>query len=768
MKTFAKIIAKIPNAPGVYQFLNDKKEPLYIGKAKNLKKRVQTYFRPSAKHGILISKMLENVANINWIETNSEVEALVLEDNLVKELQPRYNIKLRDDKNFQYFKISVDQDYPEIYTVRRITKDNAKYFGPKTSGSDVKRLMDTVKRVFKLCSVRNIKLDPKGKLLKGAKVAVKVGGSPAKRPCLDYHIKRCAGPCAGMVTPKEYRVFIDQAIEFLEGNYKPAIEMLKKQMREFANKKKFERAAKLRDQIEALERHAEKQLITDTKISDRDVIAYVEDLGRHFFNLFQIRNGRLIGQENFILEGGDNPSEIMETFLRDYYAMAADIPKEVLISIEVEEPKLIQNYIRQFTDKAVQLIHPHAGEKDDLIVLSEKNARSFAEQNRARWMADKKGEKALEELKEVLKLKIEPKRIECYDISHLSGTETVGSMVVFKKGEPAQADYRQFRLKTTQGTLDDYKSMAEVLRRRLNYLPDVLPKEYKIKKAKKIDADFILKAHPEVQKLDFDIKQFYVIEKGEKKKKRIVGFGRTLSLSDKVTSIDSLWVDKKERGKKLGYHLLKTLIEKSKSKRLYIFCKKDLEVYYLKFGFDPIHEPPKELKKQSQRFCSVCKNKEAYKKPLYMAFQKKKKDFSFESRPDLIVIDGGKGQLHAAHDVSFEKGLDILIIALAKRAEEVFIPGKSEPIDLKSDSEAGYLLQRIRDEAHRFAIEFHRGSREKKMTKSALDRIPGVGPKLKKRLLTYFGSVEKIREAPQVVLEQIAGEKIAQRIKEML
>jgi len=772
MESFIKLIAKLPNKPGVYQFLNEKKEPLYIGKAKNLKKRVQTYFRKSAKHSVRIAKMLEHVSDIQWIETNSEVEALILEDNLVKELQPKYNVVLRDDKNFQYIKVTVDQDYPEIFTVRRITKDHAKgraggakYFGPKTSGSDVKRLLETVKRTFKLCSVRNIHVDPKGTPLKGAKVAVKVGNSPAKRPCLDYHIKRCVGPCAGMVTPEEYRVLIDQAIEFLEGNYKPAIEMIKKQMREFANEKKFERAAKLRDQILAIERSQEKQLITDTNIVDRDVIAYVEDLERHFFNLFQIRNGRLIGQENFILEGGDNPSEIMETFLRDYYAMAADIPKEILISVEMDELKLLQDYIRQFTDKAVRLVHPQAGKKDDLIVLSEKNARSFAEQNRARWMADKKEEKALEELKEALKLDAEPKRIECYDISHLSGTETVGSMVVFKKGLPISADYRQFRLKTTQdGEIDDYKSMAEVLRRRLNYLPAVLPEGYKIGKAKKSDEKFLWKVWNEMER--FDIKQFYVIRKtgpGSKSGKAIVAMGRIDPISEKVHRIAALWVDPKERGKKLGTFVIIKLIETSRQKRLYLFCHEELETYYLKMGFETLHQPPKELGDHAKKYLS-----DVGGKPLFMAHQKKKKDFSFESSPDLIVIDGGKGQLHAAHDVLFEKGLDIPMIALAKRAEEVFVPGRSDSIELPSDSEGSHLLQRIRDEAHRFAIEFHRGSRVKKMTQSALDKIPGVGPKLKKRLLTYFGSVQKIREAPQVVLEQIAGENIAQRIKEML
>jgi excinuclease ABC subunit C len=754
-KSFEKIIAKIPSSSGVYKFLDDTKEAIYIGKAKNLKKRVSSYFRESAKHGIRTKKMLEHAEDISWIETNSEIEALILEDNLIKEIQPKYNVLLRDDKNFQYIKVTVNDDYPEVYTVRRIAKDGAKYFGPKTSGSDVNRLLETVKRVFRLCSVRNIKLDPKGTPLKDAKVAVKIGLSPAKRPCLDYHIKRCIGPCAGMVTPEEYRELINKAIEFLNGDHKPAIEMLKKQMMEFAADKKFERAASLRDQIETIQRDSAKQLITDTNIIDRDVIGFVQDVGRNFFNLFQIRSGRLIGQENFILEGEESPSELMETFLRDYYAIAADIPKEILISVEVDEPKLLQDYIRQFTDKAVNLIHPQAGKKDDLILLSEKNARSFAEQNRARWMADKKEEKDLAELKEVLNLPKEPNRIECYDISHMSGTETVGSMVVFKKGLPATSDYRQFRLKTTQNSIDDFKSLAEVMRRRLNYLPDLLPEGYKIEKAKKTDDKFMKKTLGNTK--DVDVKDYYVIRKD----KKIVATGRIHEMSEKTHRIAGLWVDEKERGKKLGYFIIKKLIETSKEKRLYIFCRQELETYYLNLGFENLYQPPKELG-------DLTKNNKTNDKPLFMVYQKKKKDFSFETRPDLIVIDGGKGQLHAAHDVLFEKGLNIPMISLAKRLEEVFVPGKSEPLNLPSNTEASYLLQRIRDEAHRFAITYNRSSREKKMTQSALDTISGVGPKLKKRLLTYFGSVQKIREASQVSLEQIAGEKIAKKIKESL
>ena len=610
-------------------------------------------------------------------------------------------------------------------------------------------------------------VDPEGKPLTGAKVAVKVGGSTAKRPCLDYHIKRCTGPCAGMVTPEEYRKQVDEAIQFLSGDYKVAIGSLKKQMMDFANDKKFERAAAMRDQIGAIERLEEKQIITDTNLTDRDVIAYVEDLGKNYFVLFQIRGGKLIDQEKFVSEGGEDSAEAMEAFLRDYYGYAADIPKEVIISIEVKVRKLIEDYIRTQTDHAVNLIYPIKGERDQLIQLAEKNARSYAEQSRVRWMVDeKKGEKALEDLQRALKLPDLPKRIECYDISHLGGTETVGSMVVFLKGEANKAHYRQFRLRSTVDTIDDFKSMEEVLSRRLNYLPTELPEGYEIKKAIKKDFDFIKKTceNPKIfiNDEDLDVKQFYTLKKG----KTIVGFCRTRPFDEKIHEISSLWVSEKERGNKFGHHLMKKCIEGSKLKRLYGTTHKDLKDYYLMMGFEELREAPKLIQEKINRL------KKDYgmdpKKIVTLAYQKKKKDISFTAKPDLIVIDGGKGQLHSAHDAMFNKGLNIPMISLAKKEEEVFVPGKSEPINLPKNSEASYLLQRIRDEAHRLAIEHNRSSRDKKMVKSALDDIPGVGPKMKKKLLTYFGSVHKIREANQVQLEQIVGEGIARKIKEGL
>lgn len=759
-KKLSKIIAKSPTSPGVYKFLNEKKDVIYVGKAKNLRKRLQSYIRPSAKHGIKTKKMLESAFSVEWSETNSELEALILEDNTIKTLSPKYNILLKDSKTFQYIKVTLQKEYPEVLTVRKLEKDGAKYFGPKTSSGDVQRLMESVKKIFKLCSIRNITVDKKGKALKGAKVAVKTGGTTSKRPCLDYHIKRCTGPCAGIVTPEEYKEQIDEAIEFLGGNYKPAIEALKNQMRDFANEKKFERAASIRDQILSIERSAEKQLITDTNLPDRDVIAYVEDLGKNYFVLFQIRGGKMISQEKFISEGGESPLEVMHAFLTDYYSYAADIPKEIIISIEISEVKIMQDYISSQTDHKVKIIHPKAGQKDQLIELAEKNARSYAKQSRVRWMADDKGKQALEYLKKSLKLSDIPKRIECYDISHLSGTETVGSMVVFKKGEATKADYRQFRLRSTVGKIDDYKSMEEVLSRRLNYLPMELPEGYTIRKAKKGDLHFISEVWKHFS--DLEHKQFYVIEF----KKKIIALGRTLNLSDKVCELNGLWVDKKHRGEKLGHFIISKLIDKAKAKRIYIFCKQELEEYYLKIGFETLREPPKEMKEKFSSFLKKSTNKDY--KPLFMAYQKRKKDISFTSKPDLIVIDGGKGQLHAAHDAMFAKGLNIPMISLAKKQEEVFLPGKSDPINLPKDSEASYLLQRIRDEAHRFAIEHNRASRDKKMVKSGLDSVSGVGPKMKKKLLMYFGSVHKIKEAPQVVLEQVVGEEIAKRIKETL
>lgn len=750
--TLKSIIAKAPHTPGIYKYFDEAGQLIYVGKAKDLRKRLQSYIRNSANHGVKNQKLMEAAASVEWIETNSDIEALILEDNLIKENQPKYNVLLKDSKTFQYIKVTVQKPYPELLTVRRIEKDGAKYFGPKTSGLDVQHLIESAKRIFKLCSLKDITVDPNGTPLEGAKVAVKVGGTTAKRPCLDYFIKRCTGPCAGMVTPEEYQFQIEGLLRFLSGDYKPAIEMLRQQMQDFAAEKKFERAAGLRDQIAAIERSDQKQIITDTHLTDRDVVAYVEDLGKNYFVLFQIRGGRLIGQEKFISEGGDVPSEVMEAFLTDYYAAAADIPKEVIVSIEPQDKSTLEEFISRQADHKVHLLIPKLGHKDRLIELAEKNARSFAEQSRVRWMADeRKGEKALEDLAKALNLPEPPKRIECYDISHLGGTETIGSMVVFKKGEPSKADYRQFRLRSTANKNDDFTSMEEVITRRLNYLPARLPEQYSIGRLQKAEhADFV-KAFPNTK--DIPYKEFYVL----RHKNQIIAHGRLAIRSEKIDEITHLWVDEEERGHKLGHFLINKLVELSKKSRVYLMSRPEVEEYYLKLGWESLKMAPDEVLSFHRQQVVVP-----------MAYQKKKKDPSFSAWPDLMVIDGGKGQLHAAHDVLFNKGLNIPMISLAKKQEEVFIPGKSDPIDLPKNTDANYLLQRLRDEAHRFAITANRDSRNKKMTQSALDDIPGVGPKMRKKLLTYFGSIQKVREASQVQLEQLVGEGLAKRIKENL
>ncbi len=751
-KILNDIIAKAPSTPGVYKYLSQEGDLLYVGKAKNLKKRLQSYIRPSAKLGVKNQKMIEAAHSVEWVETNSEVEALILEDNLIKENTPKYNVLLKDSKTFQYIKVTLQKDYPELLTVRKIIKDGAKYFGPKTNGSDVIRIIESAKKIFKLCSQKNISLAKEGTPLKGAKVAVKVGGQLAKRPCLDYHIRRCSGPCAGVVTPEEYGEQIQSVLRFLEGDLNIAISYLKEQMMSFAKNKKFERAASIRDQITAIERSVKKQqIITDTLMSDRDVVAYVEDLGKYYFTLFQVRGGRLIAQEKFISEEGETPEEIMEAFLKKYYSIAADIPKEIIISIALKNKKSLEEFLGQLNDRKIKIHHPKLGHKDRLISLAEKNARSYAEQSRVRWMLDdRKGEKALKELKEGIGLNEMPNRIECYDISHLGGTETIGSMVVFKKGEPAVKEYRQFRLRSTANKNDDFKSMEEVLTRRLNYLPEKLPNDYSINKLKKKEASYLegIKGLKNESYKDFFVLYY---------KKEIVGHGQLVKHNEKIDELKNLWIQKKHQGKKLGHFIIKKLINNSKKKRVYISCDKEYVEYYLKMSFEEIKKAPNEIQ-----------SKESKKEMAYLAYQKKKIDSSFSAHPDLIVIDGGKGQLHAAHDVLFNKGIKIPMISLAKREEEVFVPGKSNPLNIPKNSEANYILQRIRDEAHRFAITANRNSRDKKMVKSVLDEIPGVGPKLKKKLLTHFGSAQRIKEAGDVELQQLVGEKIAEAIRAKL
>ncbi len=603
----------IPGSPGIYLMKNEKDELIYVGKAKDLKKRVTSYFRKSSKPNQKTQKLVSEISSLEYVETRSDIEALILETNYIKENKPKYNILMRDDKNHLYIKITKSEDYPRIYTVRNIVKDGSLYFGPKTSGIDVKR---TLKLLRKLFPYRTCTLDI---VDKGDSVEIKK--KTINYPCIYYHIKRCLGPCIKQCNP-DYRQLIDNIVTVLEGNYKDVIHDLQGKMEEHAKHKRFEKAIASRDLITSLHALMEKQNITQTDPTmNTDVVGVTNQFDKFFFHLFQIRNGKLIGHENFTfdskLKEDTDESELLTTFLMQYYTIATSFPNEIMIPNQIQDEHLIKDFITNISHKSIDISYPQRGKKRDLIALATQNAESFAYQQKASWeLEDEKTVGALENLKKALVLADIPKRIECYDISHLGGTSTVGSMIVFIDGKPSKKDYRRFTIKTLpDGTIDDFASLEEVLSRRLKAL--------------------------------------------------------------KSTETN-------------------------------------------------------------------------------------------ENTPDLIIIDGGKGQLSSVMSVAQKLDIDIPIVSLAKQEEEIFLPYEKDSIILPRNSKELYLVQNIRDEAHRFAISFNRNLRAKKQHMSILDKIPGIGPKKKKLLLKTFGDVHGIALATIEDLTPLVGEKVATTIKEII
>jgi len=690
----AQTLSILPSLPGVYKMIDSEGKVIYIGKAKNLSKRVRQYFQKSKTLSERTRKMIENTDDIKYVVVDSELEALILELNLIKELRPKYNILLKDDKNFVYIKIT-NEDFPRIQIVRKIDDKKSTYFGPKTAKHKVEKTFKILKKIFPF---RHCTLDLKE--LQDGKV--EVTRKTIKYPCLDYYIKRCMAPCISNCTKEEYASAINNVKRFFEGKHEEILESLYEEMRKLAEKKDFEKAAKLRDRIKNVESILEKQKISDPNAIDRDIINYVIEEGRAFFNLFQIRGGKLINQENFALHAKfvdekdeDSKKELLGAFLEQYYEKTTNVPKEILIPHEPDERTL-----------DIKLVIPQRGEKSRLLELSYKNAKIFADRNRANWEEEGAGTKSvLEELKSQFNLKKPPKRIECYDISHLAGTETVGSMIVFINGVPKTQDYRKFRIRTVVDKPDDYKSLEELLTRRLAYLKDE-SSEYEIKKASKKDQEIIEKMIKKEDTLDnrnIHYKNFITAKKDGK----IYGFVREKKLEES-TKISSLWVAKEARGQKLGHKLLKTLIKNSKAKRLYISCVRELKDYYESIGFTEIKSLPKDLKKDLEYF----------EIELVMAYDNtKKEDKSFGSIPDLIIIDGGKGQLSTVEKVLKNFKLEIPLISIAKEQEEIFIPGQKESLKLDKTNKILKLIQRSRDEAHRFAISYNRNLRRKKLIK---------------------------------------------------
>ena len=593
-------------------FKNEQGNVLYVGKAANLSNRVRSYFMEHKNLPSKIQRLMSKISDIEFIVTNSEQEALILECSLIKKYRPRYNVRLKDDKTFPYLKINITEDWPGVYVTRRFQKDGARYFGPFASAGSVRKTLRLIKKIFPFRS------------------CTKTITGRDKKPCLEYHIHRCLGPCIGAVTREEYHEMINQVIQFLEGKQELVLRQLNQKMMEASHRFQFEKAALLRDQIKAIEKVIEAQKIAVTLKGEQDVIALAQDKGLACVEIFFIRNNKLVGRDHFIMENiyDETPNEIITSFVKQYYASASYIPPLILLRNPVNESAMFTEWLKGQRGNSVKLQVPERGAKKQLMNMAIENANKELQLAKAREMTLETITSALQQLKDKLCLPRIPLRIECYDISDIQGALAVGSMIVLEKGMPKPAHYRRFKIKTITGA-DDYAMIQEVLKRR---------------------------------------------------------FRRTVSITGKEN--------------------------------------------------EPLSQ----------------------------------KD-SWAIIPDLILIDGGKGQLNAAVNAIRELEVhSVPVASIAKENEDVFIPGRSEPLDIPKDSPALHTLQRARDEAHRFAVSYHQKLRRKKGIASLLDDIPGIGPKRKRALIIKFRSVKGIKEASLEKLSQTKSMTLAlaHKVKEYL
>ena len=619
-----------PEKPGVYLMKDAGDNVLYVGKASVLRNRLRSYFGSPAGHSAKIRRLVPQITDFEFIVTDTEAEALILENTLIKRYRPRYNARLKDDKTYPFLKIDLSEEFPRVYITRQVSDDGARYFGPFATAGSVRQTMDLVKKLFPYRSCTK----------------VITGSDP--RPCLEYFIHRCVAPCSGYASREEYDRVIQQVILFMEGNTDAVTQELSKKMEESSEGLEFERAAVLRDQIRSIERVAEEQRIKvdSNPIGDADVIAMAQGTDETWVEVFFIRHGKLIGRDHFFMEGAqdDSTSLVLAQFIKQFYQTALVIPPKILLQHPVEEEELIRDWLRQRRGGAVNLVFPQRGANRKLLNIVVENANQGLAQHRVKWLNNPDViHQAMAELQEELSLPALPLRMECYDISHIQGTSLVGSMVIFQDGKPKTSHYRRFKIKLVEG-VDDYASMQEMLRRR---------------------------------------------------------FRRLANARAEASALSGLAVT-------------------------------DLAVPNLE-GDGP------------QDAWSIL--------------------------PDLVIIDGGKGHLSAALEVLLELGLDdIPLAALAKENEELFVPHTPEPIILPRRSQGLYLVQRIRDEAHRFAITYHRNLRSKGSLRSSIDLVTGIGPKRKRMLLRRFGSIQAIKDAPVDDIAAVPGltRSLALRLKQTL
>ncbi len=609
-----------PERPGVYMMKDARDTVLYVGKSSVLRNRVRTYFASPAGQIPKIRRMMGQVHDFEYIVTDSEAEALILENTLIKRYRPRYNARLKDDKTYPFLKIDLTEEFPRVYITRKVSKDGARYFGPFASAGSVRKTMDLVKRLFpyRSCTKKITGVDP--------------------RPCLEYYINRCVAPCSGHASAEEYAKVIQQVVLFMEGDTEAVTSDLRTNMEQASESLEFERAAVLRDRIRSVERVEEEQRIKvdSNPISDMDVMAVEQGTNESWVEVFFVRHNKLIGRDHFFMEGtqDDSPGLVLGQFIKQYYSNAPVVPPNVLVQHPLEDGELINDWLRGLRGGAVRLFRPQRGVHKRLMDVVAENAAQGLAQHQIKWLANVDAlKRAMSELEEELSLPASPYRMECYDISHIQGTNTVASMVVFEDGKPKTAHYRRFKMKTVEG-VDDFESMREVLRRRF-----------------------------------------------------------------------------------------KRLAQSRASK--------------LKDGYDTAEA----------------------------------ENDTWGILPDLVLIDGGKGQLSAALEVLLELGMDdIPLASLAKENEWLYVPHTPEPIILPRDSQALYLVQRMRDEAHRFAITFHRNLRSKSSLRSPIDMVTGIGPKRKRMLMRRFGTLQGIKKASLDDLAAVPGmtRSLALRLKQTI
>ncbi len=659
---------------------------IYVGKAISLYNRVRSYFQESTDLSPKNRSMVAKVDDIEFLVVKNEVEALVLESNYIKQYRPRYNVLLRDDKNYPYIKVALTEDFPRVYRVRSFARDGNRYFGPYTNSGAVDATLDLLNKLF---AFRTCRYD-------ASNWAPPRNGEPPAgwkqkllpRPCTQYYIHRCIAPCVAYASREAYDAVIQQVILFLEGKHDEVVKNLQAQMQEAAEQLNFEEAARIRDRIQAVERVLEKQRVISTEgQDDQDVIALASGEDETCAQVFFFRNGKLVGREYFILQGtrDSSPGEIMSSFFIQFYESSPHIPAEIIVEAEPDDRAALQSWLKEKRKGAVTITAPKRGEKLRLVEMVKQNAQEVLEQQRIKWLSDsQKTQLALEEIQEALNLAAPPQRIECYDISNTQGTNSVGAMVVFEAGRPKNSEYRRFKIKTVEGP-NDFASHQEMLRRRF--------RRQSQHTADAVGTRFI--ASPGNDHIA-STGDGHIASPGDG---HIAspGDGHTASTGD-------------------GH--------------------------------------------QDAALSGENEQPESAESPLQHEW----------AMPDLIIIDGGKGQLSAAMEVLQELHIDIPTVGLAKENEEIFIPGSPDPIILPRSSQGLYMVQRIRDEAHRFGITYHRKLRSDRTFKSVLDEIPGIGPKRKQALLKHFGSVRAISAASLDDLAALNGmtRDAAEKVKEYI